>query len=155
MDSEGAGGPPDPSSAPETSPSVPDAAEAAAAAAEKKKKKKKAKVRSAWISFAGRIVAQVVGAAATIVLGIYLVTNHKANSNGEAAPRLARAARAAGAEPSLAVLPFDNYSGDASQDYFVNGMTEALIADLARVSGLRVISRDVVDALPGSEEGVA
>ena len=46
-----------------------------------------------------------------------------------------------GAEPSLAVLPFDNYSGDASQDYFVNGMTEALIADLARVRGLRVISR--------------
>ena len=50
-------------------------------------------------------------------------------------------ARTLGAEPSLAVLPFDNYSGDASQDYFVNGMTEALIADLARVRGLRVISR--------------
>ena len=88
MDSEGAGGPPDSSSAPETSPSVPDAAEAAAAAAEKKKKKKKDKVRSAWISFAGRIVAQIVGAAATIVLGIYLVTNHRANSDGEAAPRV-------------------------------------------------------------------
>ena len=101
---------------------------------------KKAKVRSAWISFAGRIVAQIVGAAATIVLGIYLVTNHKANSNGRP-HHVSRVARAAGVEPSLVVLPFDNYSGDASQDYFVNGMTEALIADLARVSGLRVISR--------------
>ena len=140
MDSEGPGGPTDPSSAPQPSPSVSDAADAAAAA-EKKRKKKKAKVRSAWISFAGRIVAQIVGAAATIVLGIYLVTNHKANSSGEPAPRVARTARAAGVEPSLVVLPFDNYSGDASQDYFVNGMTEALIADLARVSGLRVISR--------------
>ena len=140
MDSEGAGGTPEPANAAQPSPSSPDAAEAAAAA-EKKKKKKKDKVRSAWISFAGRIVAQIVGAAATIVLGIYLVTNHRANSNSEAAPRVARAARAAGAEPSLAVLPFDNYSGDASQDYFVNGMTEALIADLARVRGLRVISR--------------
>jgi len=140
MDSEGAGGPPDPSSAPETSPSVPDAAEAAAAAAEKKKKKKKAKVRSAWISFAGRIVAQIVGAAATIVLGIYLVTSHRGEPD-RAASRVPRVASTLGAEPSLAVLPFDNYSGDASQDYFVNGMTEALIADLARVSGLRVISR--------------
>ncbi len=140
MDSEGPGGPADPSSAPQPSASVPDADEAAAAA-EKKKKKKKAKVRSAWISFAGRIVAQIVGAAATIVLGIYLVTNHRASSDGEAAPRAARTARAASAEPSLAVLPFDNYSGDASQDYFVNGMTEAIIADLARVRGLRVISR--------------
>jgi TolB-like protein/Tfp pilus assembly protein PilF len=139
MDSEGPGGPADPPSAPQLSPSVPDADEAAAAA-EKKKRKKKAKVRSAWISFAGRIVAQIVGAAATIVLGIYLVTSHRGEPD-RAASRVPRVARTLGAEPSLAVLPFDNYSGDASQDYFVNGMTEALIADLARVRGLRVISR--------------
>ena len=139
MDSEGPGGPPDLSSAPQPSPSVPDADEAAAAA-EKKKKKKKDKVRSAWISFAGRIVAQIVGAAATIVLGIYLVTSHRGEPD-RASSRVPRVARTLGAEPSLAVLPFDNYSGDASQDYFVNGMTEALIADLARVRGLRVISR--------------
>ena len=139
MDSEGPGGPTDLSSAPQPSPSVPDADEAAAAA-EKKKKKKKDKVRSAWISFAGRIVAQIVGAAATIVLGIYLVTSHRGEPD-RASSRVPRVARTPGAEPSLAVLPFDNYSGDASQDYFVNGMTEALIADLARVRGLRVISR--------------
>ena len=139
MDSEGPGGPTDLSNAPQPSPSVPDADEAAAAA-EKKKKKKKAKVRSAWISFAGRIVAQIVGAAATIVLGIYLVTSHRGEPD-RASSRVPRVARTLGAEPSLAVLPFDNYSGDASQDYFVNGMTEALIADLARVRGLRVISR--------------
>jgi TolB-like protein len=140
MASEEPGGTPDPTNPAQPSPSAPDAADAVAAA-EKKRKKKRDKVRSAWISFAGRIIAQIVGAAATIVLGIYLVTNHRATSQGEAAPRVARAVRAAGAEPSLAVLPFDNYSGDASQDYFVNGMTEALIADLARVRGLRVISR--------------
>ena len=139
MDSEGPGGPTDLSNAPQPSPSVPDADEAAAAA-EKKKQKKKAKVRSAWISFAGRIVAQIVGAAATIVLGIYLVTSHRGEPD-RASSRVPRVARTLGAEPSLAVLPFDNYSGDASQDYFVNGMTEALIAELARVRGLRVISR--------------
>jgi TolB-like protein/DNA-binding winged helix-turn-helix (wHTH) protein len=42
---------------------------------------------------------------------------------------------------SLAVLPLESLSGDASQDYFTDGMTDALIADLGKISALRVISR--------------
>ena len=42
---------------------------------------------------------------------------------------------------SLAVLPLQNLSGDPSQDYFADGMTEELIGRLARIPGLRVISR--------------
>jgi TolB-like protein/DNA-binding winged helix-turn-helix (wHTH) protein/Tfp pilus assembly protein PilF len=42
---------------------------------------------------------------------------------------------------SLAVLPLESLSGDASQDYFTDGMTDALIADLGQISALRVISR--------------
>jgi serine/threonine protein kinase/tetratricopeptide (TPR) repeat protein len=42
---------------------------------------------------------------------------------------------------SIAVLPLDNYSGDAKQDYFVEGMTDELTASLATISQLRVISR--------------
>jgi len=42
---------------------------------------------------------------------------------------------------SLAVLPLANLSRDPEQDYFADGMTEALIANLAQVSELRVISR--------------
>src|SRR5207247_10412189 len=45
---------------------------------------------------------------------------------------------------ALAVLPLANLSGDASQDFFADGMTEALITDLARVKGLDVISRTSV-----------
>lgn len=41
----------------------------------------------------------------------------------------------------LAILPFRNLSGDASQDYFADGLTEELIADLGRIGGLRVVSR--------------
>src|SRR3954470_3884439 len=42
---------------------------------------------------------------------------------------------------SIAVLPLENLTGDASQDYFAAGMTEELINNLSKVSSLRVISR--------------
>ena len=42
---------------------------------------------------------------------------------------------------SIAVLPLVNLSGDSTQEYFADGMTDALIAGLGRISGLRVISR--------------
>jgi TolB-like protein/DNA-binding winged helix-turn-helix (wHTH) protein/Flp pilus assembly protein TadD len=42
---------------------------------------------------------------------------------------------------SLAVLPLESLSSDASQDYFADGMTDALIADLGQISALQVISR--------------
>jgi TolB-like protein/Tfp pilus assembly protein PilF len=45
---------------------------------------------------------------------------------------------------SLAVLPLENLSGDPQQDYFADGMTEAVITEVAQISGLRVISRTSV-----------
>jgi TolB-like protein/Tfp pilus assembly protein PilF len=42
---------------------------------------------------------------------------------------------------SLAVLPLENLSGDPEQEYFADGLTEALITSLAKISALRVISR--------------
>lgn len=42
---------------------------------------------------------------------------------------------------SVAVLPLTNLAGDSEQDYFADGMTEALIAELAQIHALRVISR--------------
>lgn len=50
---------------------------------------------------------------------------------------------------SLAVLPLDNYSGDPSQDYFAEGMTDELTSDLATISQLRVISRGSVMQFKG------
>ncbi|MFL6438662.1 MAG: tetratricopeptide repeat protein [Terriglobales bacterium] len=44
----------------------------------------------------------------------------------------------------MAVLPLTNLSGDASQDYFAEGMTEALISDLSKLGGVQVISRGSV-----------
>src|SRR5262245_13896986 len=47
----------------------------------------------------------------------------------------------AGVIKSLAVLPLQNLSGDPSQEYFADGMTDALIGGLAKIRGLQVISR--------------
>lgn len=55
-----------------------DGAAAAEDELEKKREKKRAKVRSAWISFVGRIVAQIMGAVATISLGLMLVQKYHA-----------------------------------------------------------------------------
>lgn len=53
---------------------------------------------------------------------------------------------------SIAVLPFDNPTDDPSQDYFSNGITEDLITDLAKVSGLLVVARNSAFAYQDSDE---
>jgi adenylate cyclase len=52
--------------------------------------------------------------------------------------------------PSIAVLPFDNMSGDPEQGYFADGITEDIITDLSKVSGLFVIARNSSFAYKGS-----
>ena len=44
-------------------------------------------------------------------------------------------------KPSIAVLPFDNISNDEDQEYFVDGITEDIIAEMSKISGLIVIAR--------------
>ena len=51
---------------------------------------------------------------------------------------------------SIAVLPLDNYSGDPSQDYFAEGITDELTTDLATISRLRVISRSSATQFAGA-----
>src|SRR2546423_6564954 len=43
--------------------------------------------------------------------------------------------------PSIAVLPFNNMSGDSEQEYYSDGITEDIITDLSKVSGLSVVAR--------------
>jgi DNA-binding winged helix-turn-helix (wHTH) protein len=54
---------------------------------------------------------------------------------------------------SLAVLPLNNLSGDPEQEYFADGMTEALIAELGKISAPRVISRQSIMQYKGSKKG--
>jgi TolB-like protein/Tfp pilus assembly protein PilF len=53
---------------------------------------------------------------------------------------------------SLAVLPLNNLSGDPEQEYFADGMTEALITELGKISKPRVISRQSVMQYKGSKK---
>ena len=52
-------------------------------------------------------------------------------------------------KPSIAVLPFVNMSGDPEQEYFSDGITEDLITDLSKISGLFIIARNSTFAYKG------
>lgn len=58
-------------------------------------------------------------------------------------------------KPSIAVLPFTNISGDPEQEYFTDGMTDTLITDLSKISGLFVIARNSVFTYKGKPVKVA
>src|SRR5262249_14992014 len=66
----------------------------------------------------------------------------------------APAHRAVDASPSIAVLPLRNLSADAANEYFADGMTEAIIDELARVDGLRVAARTSSFAFKGRAHDV-
>lgn len=81
--------------------------------------------RIAWLA------ATIAGAVLLVVTGRILVRARDSHRN----------ANVSGPIRSLAVLPLENLSGDREQDYFVDGMTDALRQYLEAISSLRVISR--------------
>ncbi len=58
------------------------------------------------------------------------------------AVRTAHQARALSEKPSIAVLPFQNMSGDPEQEYFADGMVDEILTGLSRINWLSVISRN-------------
>jgi pentatricopeptide repeat protein len=75
---------------------------------------------------------QWMGAAVTTALVLASIAYLFVSSRVATTPRMIR---------SVAVLPLQNLSGDSGQDFFVDGMTEALIERLSSMQGVRVISR--------------
>ena len=70
------------------------------------------------------------------------------------ASRSTRAASTAPVIRSIAVLPLENLSGDGSQEYFADGMTDELITMLAKYKSLRVISRTSVMQYKGTKKSL-
>jgi adenylate cyclase len=98
------------------------------------------KVRRRW-------PAAVVAAATLLAIitggGVYWYQANVAPGVSEsAAPKLPD-------KPSIAVLPFTNLSDDKTQEYFADGLTDDLIIDLSKLSGLFVIARNSVFTFKG------
>ena len=94
-------------------------------------------------------LAPVAAAIAVLLIAIlgaawYFFGANRTASVGSSAPSAARAAHL-----SIVVLPFANLSGDASQDYFVDGVTENLTTDLSRIRNSFVIARNTAFSFKG------
>ena len=70
---------------------------------------------------------------------------HVRSQTGDMQPALANAS----SHPRIAVLPFENMSGDPEQEYFADGIAEDLITDLSKLSGLFVVGRNSAFAYKG------
>ena len=90
--------------------------------------------RRRWIM--GGLAALLLGAGGTWWIASPFLASQRATS--PEAPRL-----------SIVVLPFSNLSGDPSQDYFADGITEDLTSDLSRLAGSFVISRNTAFTFKG------
>lgn len=94
-------------------------------------------------------LAAVFAIAGLLAAGLYAGYPHLRISTP--APDLASgSAPRQSSHASIAVLPFENLSGDASQDYFADGLTEDMTLALGRFSDLAVIGRDAVQKYKGS-----
>lgn len=79
-----------------------------------------------------------------LVIGLTVWLVRTGAHSASAAPRL----------NSIAVLPLQNLSGDPSEEFFVDGMTDQLITDLAKLGSLRVVSRTSVMPYKGTRKGL-
>jgi TolB-like protein/Flp pilus assembly protein TadD len=92
-----------------------------------------------------------------VIAVVYFAVDKFVLEQAEVATESVPAAEAVAREKpirSLAVLPLGNLSGDPEQEYFSDGMTEALIAELGKVRALRVISRQSVMRYKGTDKSM-
>jgi TolB-like protein/DNA-binding winged helix-turn-helix (wHTH) protein len=95
--------------------------------------------------FASKRLQMLVGGVAVLsVAALLFVLYRDRSAKGRRGPAI----------KSLAVLPLNNLSGNPEQEYFADGMTEALITELGKISSPRVISRQSVMQYKGSKKSL-
>jgi adenylate cyclase len=105
-----------------------------------------------WQVVAVLVTVGVISTATLVIKTHYFPSTPQSLLSGNA-PTLAAPLPLPG-KPSLIVLPFDNMSKDPDQDYFSNGITEVLTADLSRLSNLFVIARNTAFTYKGKAANV-
>jgi TolB-like protein/DNA-binding winged helix-turn-helix (wHTH) protein len=129
----------------EAHPRRPESAAGDLPGSQEKKTELEPKVQDAGLALAPKrrlrpavrvIIASVLVVSSTIIFGVLFRSRGRSPSGIR----------------SLAVLPLENLSADASQNYFADGMTDELITDLAQISALRVISRTSVMVYKGARK---
>jgi adenylate cyclase len=93
-----------------------------------------------WLDALTRPIEPHVATLVAALRGMLGITGQQAGSDATLAPA---------ERPSIAVLPFNNMSGDAEQEYFSDGITEDIITDLSKVSGLFVVARNTAFTYKG------
>ena len=96
-----------------------------------------------WQQVQGKVAANFVDSGEHSLKNIARpVRVYRLERDGEDMTRPARPAPDLPDKPSIAVLPFQNMSGDAEQGYFCDGLVEDIITTLSKLAGLRVIARN-------------
>jgi TolB-like protein len=103
----------------------------------------------------GQAVRSVVGAAVVLVAVVTIVAVVVWFKPWEPTePVLSDKVLSLSDKPSIAVLPFNNLSGDPEQEYFSDGMSDDLITELSKISGLLVIARNSSFAYKGTSTDI-
>ena len=95
-----------------------------------------------------------IGLALAAVAILLLAGGYFVLRNRQEHPAPAATASAPAGKPSVAVLPFQNLSGDPQNDYFSDGTTEEIITKLSKIQNLQVSSRMTVARFKGSQQDV-
>jgi adenylate cyclase len=99
----------------------------------------------AWRQVQGKVTANFVDTGEQRLKNIpRLVRVYRLKLDGEGATEPAAAPLPSPEQPSIAVLPFQNMSGDLEQDHFCDGLVEDIITTLSKLAGLRVIARNSI-----------
>ncbi|WP_217578120.1 tetratricopeptide repeat protein [Mesorhizobium sp. GbtcB19] len=98
--------------------------------------------------------AEADGLIRTVLRRGYVIDEERVRRLGDREASAAGAGEGAGDAPSIAVLPFENLSGDPAQDYFADGMVDEIITALSRMRWLFVIARNSSFAYKGQADGL-
>src|SRR5262249_44170498 len=101
-----------------------------------------ARPRPAWHRHAGGVIAVLLGAA---ILAVWGFLTKDIRSPAPTAPGPVHVSRG----PTVAVLPFENNTGDVGQDMLRDGLTQGMISALGRFGELRVLARGVTSSYQG------